>query len=620
MYSQLTLGVALAGVLVLAAGCKTDPPPTVLNERPEILDIEAPAPVLEGSLLRVTGFRFEALGPDPYLVVDGSSGGDALSLESVGGPGEVFFKVTAELVTSLGAGTSSVEAVLHGDAGVSVPFPFSLEVATTMDVDLTDAPSGIVHYNDEGILRGAGFLAPTEGTVTAHFTGTFTEDGGSSRPIDVSIPVLPAERTARDRGIVRLTTALGSVHPGVFEGTVTLESSLVGGGRSTSTAEMVSLSFDGPELFSIAPEALSLEQLVFVSGAGFLGGPDELDEATIVRLAGEFDPEDGAAGSFDEELVMTWVSGSTLIATIHAEERSNELISELFRSRRGTFTGSATPIVIKGSDMEVGPSVPFSFTLGQVTQVVFMRFLPGFYTSLPFFGLGAAAGEIEPLVESRIESIYSDWNIDVRLTAPEDFSPNGYSTVEVGGPDPNGIGLFGYDNTPGKDINNIRLFDKIGGANAETQEDGYQGYGGVFVESMLYFSSHPDLGIPAPGSRPDADPLFDEIFDPVRTGHPATLGEIRGEGDGDRVNAVRRALEALASMVGETTAHELGHSFGLAEPFGPPTVFHNSFDDEGCLMDNGGNRPIGERTAQPGFTPTHLCHSSPGYLDGILGD
>jgi len=620
MRRKTTLLISILALALLAAGCPGDPVMPPVDQSPEIIEADAPTPVLEGSLIRVTGLRFDLLGPEPLLAVDASFGGDDLPLEEAGTPGELFFRVTRNLADVLGPGGVDVDMVIRGASGSSPPYPFYLDIASDLPVQLTEAPSGFVHYNDEALVRGAGFLAPTEGDVTARFEGDFAEDGGPSRTISVSLPVLPVERLGRDRGAVRLTTALGSVHPGTFDGTITLESQLVGGARTTSSPQTVSLSFGPPELFGISPSTASLEQVVTVAGAGFLGGPSESDEQTLIRMSGEFDPLDGAPASFDEELVLAWVAGDTLRGVIRTEERRNELISELFRARQGTFTGTGTPVVIKGSDEHQGAPVRFDFTLGQVQQVVFVRFLPGFYGSLPFFGLEASAGEIEPLIESRIESIYRDWNVDVRFEEPTDFSPNGYATVELGGPDPNGVGLFGYDNTPGKDVNNVRLFDKIGGANAETQDDGYRGYGGVFVESMLYFSSHPDLPGTPPPSRPDPDALFDEIFDPVRSGQPATLAEIRGEGPGDRVNQVQRAVEALANMVGETTAHELGHSFGLAEPFGPPTVFHNAFDEEGCLMDNGGNRPIGERTGQPGFAETHLCHTGPMYLDDILGD
>jgi hypothetical protein len=250
---------------------------------------------------------------------------------------------------------------------------------------------------------------------------------------------------------------------------------------------------------------------------------------------------------------------------------------------------------------------------------VYLKFLPGFYGSLELFGLAAAEGRIEPLVVARIEDIYARWGVEVRLERPTDFSENGYATIEIGGPDPNGVGLFGYDNTPGKDVNNLRLHDAIGGANAETQADGYPGYGGVFVESLLYFSARPGLPGRRPPSSPDPDPLFDEIFDPVRR-RAATRAELDGVADtAGRASEVQRALEALAAMVGETSAHELGHSLGLADPYGPSVVFHNSFDGDGCLMDGGGSRPVGERANQPGFALSRLCHSGPDYLDGLFG-
>ncbi|MCA9583324.1 MAG: hypothetical protein KC416_16100, partial [Myxococcales bacterium] len=248
--------------------------------------------------------------------------------------------------------------------------------------------------------------------------------------------------------------------------------------------------------------------------------------------------------------------------------------------------------------------------------VVYLKFLPGFYTSLSKFGLTATAGTLESRIADRIEGIFKRWPVDVRLDPPDDFTKNGYATIEVGGPDPNGVGLFGYDNSPGKDVGNLRLFDAIGGANAETQADGYPGFGGVFVESLFLFSSHPESS----GSvmaGPSPDPLFDEIFDPVRA-VPATLSEVQGQGDATRVTQVERALSALASIVGETAAHELGHSLGLAAPNGSPNQFHNAKDEPGCLMDSGGDRPLGERAEQPGFSTTRLCADAPDYLDRVF--
>ena len=57
----------------------------------------------------------------------------------------------------------------------------------------------------------------------------------------------------------------------------------------------------------------------------------------------------------------------------------------------------------------------------------------------------------------------------------------------------------------------------------------------------------------------------------------------------------------------------------MAQPYGAPTVYHNDFDGEGCLMDTGGDRPLGERMEEPGFAMTELCYDHPAYLDEILG-
>ena len=95
-----------------------------------------------------------------------------------------------------------------------------------------------------------------------------------------------------------------------------------------------------------------------------------------------------------------------------------------------------------------------------------------------------------------------------------------YAQVDVTGIDPNGLGLMGYDNSPGKDVGNLRLYDHIGGVNALTQQDGYPGYGGIFVESFLAFSEHPPSGI---ASVPGASPSFDDIFDRGPFGTPDAI-------------------------------------------------------------------------------------------------
>ncbi|MFT5433242.1 MAG: hypothetical protein ACI9OJ_003947, partial [Myxococcota bacterium] len=132
-----------------------------------------------------------------------------------------------------------------------------------------------------------------------------------------------------------------------------------------------------------------------------------------------------------------------------------------------------------------------------------------------------------------------------------------------------------------------------------------------------WWSAHPELPGGRPAGAPEPDPLFDQIFDPTRA-EEATLAELQGGGDGARAAVVERAVSALAAIAGETAAHEFGHSLGLAEPWAGPMVFHRYTPGEGCLMDSGGERPLGERAGQPGFSATRMCGTELDYLTEIL--
>ncbi len=588
-------------------------------ERPVVLEVIAPAPALEGSILDVRVLHADVLGDNPQLVLeaDGVEVG-ALSVVPGGGDGTLSFTLSADAVERLGVGVHPVDAALSGGGVRTDAFPTELTIARSLPVDLAEVPSGEAYRNDVAVLNGTGMISATEGELTARFLGTFTLDAGGASALDVTLPVAPLERRDRTRGVVVLTTDLGGLMPGTFDGTIQLLSTLRSGEHTESAALPTTLHFDPPALFGLSPTEASLGQVLKVSGGGFLGGPDRPSEATLIRLAGTFTPAGGTPEPFAAtELVPRFVSGSEVDLVIEAEVSGDTLVASLFDHARGTFEGTATPIAIAATDELAGDPVPFTFTLGPIRQVVYVRFLPGFVDSLRRFGLASAESAIADRVQARIEAIYGEWNVDVRLEEPDDYTRAAYAVIEIGGPDPNGVGLFGYDNSPGKDIGNLRLFDSIGGTNAETQMDGYPGYGGVFVDSFLYWSSHPELPGARPTGAPEPDPLFDEVFDPVRA-IPVTLAETQGEGDATRVAAVTRAIDALSSIIGETAAHELGHSLGMAQPYGPPTVYHNDFDGEGCIMDSGGDRPLGERMGMSSFTPTHFCYDHPDYLTAIL--
>lgn len=614
--------VRLRSVLALAAlaSCGGPPPPPDSGvEPPEILEVLAPSPALEGSILEVRVLGAEALGSAPRLeLMEGGASVDELeALPSEGAT--LLFELSGSAVAFLGPGVHTVEVRLLGDVG-SEPFTTELRLVTTLPVDLFEVPSGEAFRNEVGVVNGNGILAATEGEVLARFVGTFAPDAGGSSPVDVELPVAPLERGDRERGVVVLTTDLGGLSPGTFSGTVQLGSRLRSGETSESAALPTTIHFNPPALFGLDPTEASLGQILEVRGGGFLGGSDRPTETTLLRIEGTFTPAGGGSPEpfGPTELVPRFVSGSAVELVIEPELRGEELVSSLFGHARGEFSGTATPITIVGTEELEGSTVPFAFRLGAIRQVIYVRFLPGFYDSLRRFGLASAATQVIEAVHERMEGIYVAWNVDLRFEEPDDFARAAYSVVEIGGPDPNGVGLFGYDNTPGKDVGNLRLFDAIGGANAQTQMDGYPGYGGVFVDSILYWSSHPELPGDRPSGAPPEEPLFDEVFDPVRT-QPATRAEAQGSGDPARVAAVRRAIRALGSIIGETSSHEIGHSLGMAQPYGPPTVYHNDFDGDGCLMDSGGDRPLGERMGEPGFAPTQLCYDHPSYMSEILG-
>jgi hypothetical protein len=586
---------------------------------PRITRVTAPSPVLRGTLLRVEGLDLDRVGPIATLVV--SVGGVEARLPERADDADDarLFSVTDELVGSLGAGTADVSLVVTGDEGSSEPFDTSFVIATTLALGLDEGLDGVAHFEDVLVVHGEGFTMPGEGDLFAHVTGTFTPDGGSAAAIDVRLETTLADRTARDRGVVVLGTTLGGprLATGRLVGTVVLESMLASGESRTTPSRAVDLSFAAPDLYAFDPAAASVGRIVAVRGAGFLGRSGT-GETTLLRIAASFTPAGGTSAPFAMELVPAWVSGAELSLAIETQVTEGQVIARLFGAQRGVLEGTATPIAIRDHDELAGASVPFRFVLGAPHQVVELRLLPGYYESLARFGLAAAEDEILVRVADRIESIYAGYNVEVRTTVPGDYAVSAFATVEIGGPDPNGSGLFGYDNSAGKDVGNLRLFDHIGGANAE-QADGFPGYGGVFVESMLYWSSHPDLPGEHPPSAPSPESLFDEVFDPVRA-RPATYDEVLGAGDPERLAQIERAIAALSNLIGETTAHELGHSLGLAQPYGAPTAFHNVDDGEGCLMDAGADRPLGERMAAPGYTPTHFCYDEPEYLASILAE
>jgi hypothetical protein len=294
------------------------------------------------------------------------------------------------------------------------------------------------------------------------------------------------------------------------------------------------------------------------------------------------------------------------------------------RTVTGDFVGTAQPVTKYGPVSVNGGTKSVTLGIDPVKQVVWVRFLPSYVESLRHFGLRAVDSRIRDRVFEVCARDFQGVNLECRAEAPTDFAL--FAQVDLAGPDPNDLGLLGYDNSPGKDVGNLRLYDKIGGVNALTQEDGYPGYGGVFVESLFGFSEHP-------GAFADqldvSDALFDELFDPFRPdrgGKPVTAADLASanvpildEGSScpasSRSEQIACAVFALGSMIGTTTVHEVAHSLGLADPEG--SEFHNPGDAANRIMDGGSARSFRER-AEIGDGPAVFCTTDYEYLRQIL--
>jgi len=588
----------------------------------EILDIDAPGPAVDGSILSVTARGIDA-SEDHQLVLRHASSGEEASLDQTGVSdlGDLEFTVTSNAITTLGVGTIAVIITLEEGSSQSDPYNGLLSLASDLDLALYEMPDGAVYRNEQVVLSGDGFAGVGEGTLTAQLEGEYLAAGaGLATQLSVTLDVELAEALSRDRGLLRLTTAVGGLTEGRFDGTIQLKQVLNGGSTAESALVDVVFDFQPPTIFWVAPMDPALGQIVTVAGGGFVGTGNDTHETTIFRIEGTVTDRSGAETAFaSEEVIATPRTHAEADFGVEVEVREEQLISSLFGVDRGRFVGTITPVTLSGSDELEG--APFSLTMDidGMTQVVVVSFLPGFYDSLRHFGLSSASGAVTDTALGRMRSIWADYRVEFVSEPPAGFMDTAYSRLEVGGPDPNGLGLLGYDNTPGKDVGNLRLHDTIGGANAETQADRFPGFGGVFIESFLYWSSEPGLSGARPFGAPPADPLFDEVFGPVRS-QAATLEEAEGRGSATRNEQVARAVHALGSMVGETSAHEVGHSLGLAQPNGSSDAYHTPIPGDGCLMDNGSERPLGERMDEPGFSQARFCYDEPDYLQEILGD
>ncbi len=622
-------------------GCTSDDDggrPEVGLEQITLLTV-APASLVPGSTLVVTGDGFlDGSVADSWLRLAGTMDGVAVDVEL---PANFidFDTLHVALTRDVMALLPTPEGAFVGTAQIAIdyrptatritspPLASTLAIEATLEPSLVDIQiGGEIFVNDAIPLEGDGFLlGDAEGTTFAVVDGCFeAADGGDCTPVGpIEVPLVPSAPHDRTRATFAFSPRIAGIQPGTFDGSVTLRNDH-GGGASVSGVDFADVSYlVVPTAISAAGTSngtgASLGQYIDIDGGGFLGGDEGL---TILRLDGNYTPDGAAEGTpVTLEVVPEFVDGRRVRYVINEEDGLGTAID--VRLDTGIFDGTMAPVVAYGDDEIVGPARPLMFAILPVRQVVWVRFLPSYVESLRVFGLRALDSMIRERILAVLRRDYETINIEFREEEPGDFAL--FATIEISGPDPNGLGLLGYDNTPGKDVNNERLFDKLGGVNALTQQDGFPGFGGVFIESLFAFSTHP----PSADVEESADPLFDDIFDPFRpdTGAPFTSADLAtgqvpvlSSGGGcptdERLYQAACAVWSLGSMIGTTVSHENGHSLGLADPLG--NSFHNLGDAPNRLMDSGGARTLSERAELRGEGPAVFCDDEYRYLREIL--
>ncbi len=469
-----------------------------------------------------------------------------------------------------------------------------------------------VYPGDAVGVTGKGFLLPGEGKTFLRLQGTReTFVPPESRPLTVEVEARPG---TRDRVELVLRPSVLGIRPGRFLGKLTIENRTPAGTTKSVEVADVTLDLEAPFIESVEPKVAARGQRIRATGRGLLATDAVRHETTLFLLEGEFTRRKTStavtlAGATALSLFPDAFTGSTSMEYVlrvtqlpSGEQTGLGLLA-------GSFKGTVSPLVVVGPETLRGAGAKLELTIALQRQIIFVSFLPGFSQTLAEMGLGRVEADIKKHTLEAARVLYQGINVEFRDVRPTDFAE--YSVIEVGGADPNGQGLFGLDNTAGKDIDNIRFNDIIGGTNAESAEQGYYAFGGVFARSFLELS--PTLGkekVSIQSAR------FDDIFRPFMTaleGTPVVEADL-SPGAPRRV-LLDEAIRVLGNLVGGTVAHEIGHSLGCAAVEGE---YHHPGDNDLWLMDSGSNRPFAERVGIDGQGPEEFGPVDRPYLERIL--
>lgn len=545
---------------------------------------------------------------------------------------KLYFKLPDGLIDGVGEGPHSlmIEAIAENEWGATTSKlkGFNIHLEKILTPHAEDVAQGIIFVNSEIAVNGGGLLLDAaEGESLVEIEGCFLAEGRAGvcpengRLISVQ-KTLHVDDALRKRGYFYLSPDILGIYPGRFEGKVVFINRFGNGVETRSDMISMKLDLKKTQLAGFVQSSISLGQYLDIKGKGFVGRSRK-DAISYIVLRGNFyNGDNGLVRAININMPLKFIDGESLRFVLDEDSEMSQTID--VRNERGIIRAKATPIIRYLNEQLKGDAQDIVIEIAPVKQVVYVRFLSSWYAGLKKFGLQAADEALRKRIFYVLERTYRSVNVEFRKNQPEDFAL--YATLDIAGYDPNKKGLLGYDNTPGKDINNKRLQDFIGGVNALTQENGDAGYGGVFVNSILGFSYHPPEDVPLSGFK---DALFDDIFDPLRpdTGVEASTSEVISienfSVDGNRCPAEKRleqiacGIYVLGNIVGQIAAHELGHSLGLAQPYVNIGGYHNAGERDNRLMDAGGARPFVERAEILGAGPPVFCQENYFYLQSI---
>ncbi|MFT7580667.1 MAG: hypothetical protein ACI9MR_002340 [Myxococcota bacterium] len=485
----------------------------------------------------------------------------------------------------------------------------NLSVARVLTPILDDVSPRALWVGEEVTLSGGNFLHPSEGFSLLQLDGviTTTSPPRSIQVQGLQVPVEPPNPERRDTSRFVLTPDVLGIVPGQFSGQLTVVNTTHSDMRTSSASlDVGDMALERPLVESMSPLMASRGQRVTLTGRGFTPPDGLLQSAMVLVLDGQFTAASGGlqdlTGANAITLVPSEFNGNTEVQTVVRVDLDTDGKPTGLGLIPGTFVGTVYPLVLFGADTTRGQALPVTFEVLPQVQIVYLKLLPGFDQALTEFGLLTQRDRIKTRVLEVLERDYAGVSIRFTFEVPLEFAE--YSVVEIAGRDPNGSGLFGLDNTTGKDTGNVRFDDVIGGYNAETNADGFAAYGGVFPGEFLQLSVRA-------GNNDLASPRFDDIFGPVS---PALGGTPAGPDDGQDT-VVAEAVRVFGSLLGNTVSHEIGHSLGLASVVGE---FHNIGDNPGWIMDRGGFRPFAERGEVDGQGPAIFSPANQRYLQEIL--